>query len=239
MNGYDGNLGAISANFEAAAPQDILSWAMSQYSNRIVLACSFGGPSGMVLLDMAMGLDRSLPVYYLDTEALFPETYELIRRVQKHYGITPIAVRAEHTLAEQKRFCGDALWERDPDACCALRKVAPNRKFLKDYDAWISGVRRDQAHTRATLQIVESDRQFGLVKISPLAAWDERMVWVYIRTHGVPYNALHEANYPSLGCTYCTRPVSAGQDNRSGRWPNSEKTECGLHVTLETNVRER
>ena len=183
----------------------------------------------MVVLDIAMQVDRSIPVYYLDTGLLFPETYQLIDRVRAHYGIQPIAVRPQDTVEEQAVTHGEALWLRDPNACCRLRKVEPQMSFLRDYDAWIAGLRRDQATTRSNIPIVQFDTTFGLTKICPLAHWDERMVWTYVRAHGVPYNSLHDSGYPSAGCVPCTRAISPGEDIRAGRWPGFDKTECGLH----------
>ena len=184
----------------------------------------------MVALDMVMEIDTNTPVYYLDTGLLFPQTYALVDRVAKRYGIAPIRVSTPLSLDEQKNAYGDALWNRNPDACCALRKVAPQREFLKAYDAWISGIRRDQAPTRRSTPVVEVDRQFGIAKINPLAQWDERMVWAYVRAHDLDYNELHDANYASIGCVPCTRAVNPGESLRAGRWSQTGKIECGLHL---------
>jgi phosphoadenosine phosphosulfate reductase len=216
--------------FESAPPEEILTWALDSYPARIVLACSFGGPSGMVTLDMTMRIAPGTPVYYLDTSLLFPETHALVGIAAERYGITPIAVRAELNLEQQSRLHGEALWERDPDRCCGLRKVAPQRAFLQNYDAWISSIRRDQTGARRDTPVVQWDDRFGLVKINPLATWDERMVWTYINAHGLPYNDLHDRNYPSLGCIPCTRAIRDGEDLRAGRWSGRAKAECGLHA---------
>ena len=219
----------MARTFEDAAPQEILSWAARIFRGHLALACSFGGPSGLVLLDMAMQIDRGIPVYYLDTGLLFAETYALIGAAGKRYGIAPVAVQPARTLEEQAEDHGPALWERNPDQCCNLRKVEPQRAFLKGYDAWISGVRRDQSRTRAGLDIVGWDSKFNLVKINPLATWSEDMVWTYVRAHGIPYNPLHDRGYPSIGCTTCTIAVKPGEDARAGRWSGFAKSECGLH----------
>jgi phosphoadenosine phosphosulfate reductase len=134
------------------------------------------------------------------------------------------------TPSQQSEKYGDALWSRDPDACCAIRKVEPNERALAGKRAWISGIRRDQTKQRAGMDIVEWDEKFGLVKINPLANWTESQVWKYILDNGVPYNELHDRNYPSIGCTHCTTAVVPGEDPRSGRWQGFDKTECGLHV---------
>ncbi len=211
--------------------QRILEWALDAYRDRIVLSCSFGGSGGMVLVDLVSKIDRSVPVFYLDTGLLFPETYALIERVKERYGIEPIAVAPELDLVAQAARDGDALWARDPDRCCALRKVEPQRRFLGGYDAWITGLRRDQASTRADLKHVDWNAEpAGLAKISPLAEWTEDDCLAYIRANGVPYNALADDGYPSVGCVPCTRRVRRGEGPRAGRWASFAKTECGLHA---------
>lgn len=220
-----------AAELEGRPAQDILRWAYGRFGRRMALACSFGGPSGMVLLDMLMALDPLVPVFYLDTGMLFPETYRLLDVAARRYGIQPTAVRPALSVARQAHTHGEALWSRDPDRCCDLRKVQPQRAFLRAYDAWITGIRRDQAATRWATPVVAWDGQFGLGKIAPLAGWSERDVWRYIHEHDVPYNPLHDRGYPSIGCTHCTRAVRQGEDPRAGRWSGSGKIECGLHQT--------
>lgn len=222
-------LAQLNAELAEATPQEILAWAIKRYGADLVLACSFGGISGMVLLDMTMKLDKSVPVFYLDTDFLFPETYWLRDEAAAHYGIEPIAFRPTITVEEQAAQYGDALWQRDPDQCCAIRKVEPNRRALQGRRAWIAGLRRDQSNTRSEVQPVAWDKKFALYKISPLWNWTEEQVWQYIADNKVPYNPLHLENYPSIGCTHCTRPVAPGEDSRAGRWSGFIKTECGLH----------
>ena len=221
-----------SAALEGREPQDILRWAVDRYHPGLALACSFGGPSGMVLLDMLMRIESGVEVFYLDTDFLFPETYQLRDTAAARYGFKPVGYMSLLTPQQQAQKHGDALWARDPDACCAIRKVEPNRRALAGKRAWISGIRRDQSKTRTDIDIVQWDEQFGLVKINPLANWTESQVWKYILDNGVPYNVLHDQNYPSIGCTHCTKPVAPGDDPRSGRWQGFDKTECGLHVEL-------
>ncbi|HKD76639.1 MAG TPA: phosphoadenylyl-sulfate reductase, partial [Ktedonobacterales bacterium] len=224
------DLERIAAELDEKTPQEILSWAIETYGDRITLACSFGGPSGMVLLDMALRLKPDIPVFYLDTGLLFPETYALAETVADRYHITPVALRPGLTVAEQATRFGDALWAREPDHCCDLRKVAPQREYLKGFDAWITGLRRDQASTRRATPVIQWDAKFGLAKLAPLAHWGEREVWSYIVANDVPYNPLHDQSYPSIGCTHCTRPVLPGEDMRAGRWSGFQKVECGIHV---------
>jgi phosphoadenosine phosphosulfate reductase len=213
--------------------QGVLDWAWSSYPDEIVLACSFGGTSGMVLLDLIARSGRNVPVFYLDTGLLFDQTLALVERVRARYGIDPIAVRPTIDLIEQAGLHGDELWLRDPDACCAIRKVEPNRAFLLNYRAWITGVRRDQSPTRSDLGYVEFDDPAGngIAKISPLADWSEADVRTYLEEHDVPYNELLDRGYTSLGCKPCTRFPVDPANPRSGRWVGFEKTECGLHST--------
>lgn len=220
----------IGRTFEDATPQDVIAWAVRVFGQRLALACSFGGPSGLVLLDMLVKIDATIPIYYLDTDLLFPQTYEHVTRVANHYGVHPVRVRPAQTLDEQGAEFGTDLWERDPDKCCDLRKVQPQREFLRGYLAWMSGVRRGGFGLRRNLPVVRWDANFGLIKISPLATWSDRMVWAYIKAHDVPYNPLHDRGYPSIGCVTCTAPVVNGESERAGRWRGFAKTECGLHL---------
>ncbi|MDP9236684.1 MAG: phosphoadenylyl-sulfate reductase [Chloroflexota bacterium] len=224
------DLEAAATALEGKTPQEILAWAAQLYQPRLALACSFGGPSGMVLLDMMMQIDRAVEVFYLDTDFLFPETYRLRDAVAAKYDFKPVGYMSLLTPSQQAAKHGDALWARDPDACCAIRKVEPNERALAGKTAWISGIRRDQSSTRANTPIVEWDAKFGLVKVNPLASWTESQVWKYILDNAVPYNELHDQSYPSIGCTNCTKPVLEGADPRSGRWQGFDKIECGIHV---------
>lgn len=221
---------AGAPEFEDASPQEILTWALATFAGRIALSCSFGGPTGLVALDMALAIEPALPVFYVDTSLLFPETYALVAAVERRYGIRVEALRSALTLNGQRDVHGDALWKRDPDRCCEIRKVEPQRAFLANYDAWISGIRRDQTVARREARIVHRDERFGVVKINPFARWDERMVWTYVRAHDLPYNALHDRSYPSIGCTHCTRAVRDNEPARAGRWAAFAKVECGLHA---------
>ena len=231
VNSYDAEtLQRFSAELEGKEPQEVLRWAVRQFQPGLALACSFGGPSGMVILDMVMRIDPTVDVFYLDTDFLFPETYRLRDACEARYGLKPIGYQSLLTPAKQAEQYGEALWSRDPDLCCQLRKVEPNQRALAAKTAWISGMRRDQSKTRAEIAIVEWDAKFNLVKLNPLAAWDERQVWAYIVENGVPYNELHDRGYPSIGCTHCTKPVKPGDDPRSGRWQGFDKVECGIQM---------
>ncbi len=224
-------LQAWGESFEARQPQEVLAAAIERYEPKIVLACSFGAED-VVLVDMVHRIDPSVPLFYLDTDFLFPETYATRDRVIERYGLQPqqvMQVKSLLTPEQQAAQYGEALWTRQPDQCCELRKVEPLTRVLKEFDAWITGIRRDQSATRANAKLIEWDQKFQLAKVNPLAQWTWEDVWTYIRVHGVPYNALHDRNYPSIGCTYCTSPVMPGEDSRAGRWKTFTKTECGLH----------
>jgi phosphoadenosine phosphosulfate reductase len=222
-------LAAWNRRFENETPQALLSWAAERWGSRLALTCSFGGAAGMVLLDMILEVAPETPVLYLDTGLLFPETYALIAQVREHYGKALQPVYPANTVAQQAVKEGAALWERDPDRCCGLRKVQPLSEVLAPYHAWIAGLRRDGGATRSGVKLLEWSNKHNLVKLNPLAFWNDRDVWRYINKHDVPYNPLLDQGYTSLGCVPCTRlPIS--DDPRSGRWAGFAKTECGLHV---------
>jgi phosphoadenosine phosphosulfate reductase len=226
----EADLERLNAELSNSSPQAIIKWALNEFGRDLILACSFGGITGMALLDMAAQLDPTIRVFYLDTDFLFPETHQLQETARRRYSIFPVAFKSRLTPTRQAELYGDALWERDPDLCCDLRKVEPTRRALDGSRAWLTGLRApDQASTRQNVRAIEWDAQFGLYKISPLWNWTEEMVWIYLRSENVPYNALHEQGYPSIGCTNCTKPVAAGEDSRAGRWRGLTKTECGLH----------
>ena len=210
------------------ATTDALRLASERFAPRLVMATAFG-VEGCVLIDI-IGRNR-LPVdiFTLDTGLFFDETYTLWSKLEERYGLRIRAVRPELSLSEQEGRFGEALWERDPDRCCELRKVLPLRAALEGAEAWISALRRDQTPERANAALVGLDEKFGLVKINPLVEWTSRDVWEYVREYDVPFNPLHEQGYPSIGCMPCTSPVRSGQDPRAGRWRGSTKTECGIH----------
>ena len=224
-------LAGLNQALENHTPQKILESALERYGSGIILACSFGAED-VVLVDMMLRINPRSVLFYLDTDFLFPETHAVRDRIIAHYQLTDdqiIHMKSALSPTEQAAQHGEALWLRDPDRCCQLRKIEPLTQILRRYAAWITGIRRDQSPTRAQAGLVEWDAKFGLVKFNPLAAWSWDQVWEYIRTHNVPYNKLHDQHFPSIGCTHCTAPVMPGDDPRSGRWKSSTKTECGLH----------
>ncbi len=221
------DLNALNATL--VYPEDILQWAVDAYRERLAVVTSFQ-VTGIVTLHLLHQMGVTVDVLTLDTGLLFPETYELMERAQERLKFNLIPVKPELTVEQQAAQYGDALWTRDPDACCRMRKVVPLDGALVGYDAWIAGLRRDQSKTRSSLQAITWDKRNEKIKISPLIDWTEEMVWTYIHAYELPYNSLHDRGYPSIGCYPCTQPVQDGGDLRGGRWVNQAKTECGIHL---------
>ena len=197
--------------------QEVLAHVVDEYHPRLYVACSFQKEAS-VILDMLVAIEPAARVFTLDTGVLFPETYETWRRIEDRYGIEIDIYRGEWI---------DGLWQRDPDACCGMRKVEPLERALSEVDAWITGLRRDQSPARAhTPKLGEDAGHPGKVKCAPLADWSEKDVWRYIVEHDVPYHPLHDRGYASIGCTHCTSPGGG----REGRWAGTDKIECGLHL---------
>lgn len=223
-------LDTLNTSFETAYPGDVLRWAAETYGDKLAVVTSFQ-PTGIVTLHMLSEIAPATPVLTLDTGLLFPETYALIDELEARLHLNLIRVRPAQTVSEQAAVYGDNLWEREPDQCCNLRKAIPLSLALEGYEAWITGLRRDQSSGRRATPIVSWDSKYGKVKLSPFATWTEEMIWTYINAHELPYNALHDRNYPSVGCYPCTQPVAPDAlDKRAGRWSNHAKTECGIHV---------
>ncbi|MHA6481119.1 phosphoadenylyl-sulfate reductase [Paenibacillus sp. strain BS8-2] len=217
-----------AVELENASPEDIIRFAVETFPN-ITFACSFGAED-VVLVDMLQKISPKTDIFYLDTDFHFKETYETRDRMIEAYpGIPFVEVKPLITPEEQAEQFGGELWKTDANKCCDIRKVQPLTSILSKYEAWITGIRRDQAPTRANAKKIEYDVKFGLVKFNPIASWTTEDVWNYIRDNNVVYNPLHDQHYPSIGCEYCTRKVMPGEDPRAGRWSGQEKTECGLH----------
>ena len=212
------------ADLDALDAREVLAWAVEHHHPRLAAACSFQKEAS-VILDLLLGIEPQARFFTLDTGLLFSETYETWRRVEERYGVK-VEVYEGISVEQQAAEYGDALWARDPDACCGLRKVSPLTQALSTVDAWISGLRRDQSPERAATRKLAWDEAHGVWKLNPLADWTERDVWRYIVEHDLPYHPLHDQGYASIGCVHCTMP---GND-RVGRWAGSAKTECGLHA---------
>jgi len=222
---------ALSTQFESSSPQDILRWATETYGDKLAIVTSFQ-ITGIVTLHMLQDIAPRTPVLTLDTGFLFPETYDLIDTLETQFDLNLTRVKPRQTPKQQARDYGDRLWERNPDRCCHLRKTIPLRDALDGYEGWVTGLRRDQSERRANTPIISIDQRTRLIKVAPFANWTEDMLWTYIHAYELPYNELHDKGYPSIGCWSCTQAVSDGEDARSGRWANTGKTECGIHVEL-------
>lgn len=223
-----------AARLDAAAPGESLRWAWERFGARAAIGTSFQG-AGIVIMHLAHELGLAFPVFTLDTGLLFPETLELKKRLEERLGISIESLEPELSVAEQARLHGEALWSRDPDSCCTLRKVLPLRRRLSALDCWITGLRRDQSDARAGTGVVELHELEGLegrhvVKLNPLARWSREQVWEHLRHHHLPWNPLHDRGYRSIGCQPCTRPAGEGAGERAGRWTGFGKTECGIHT---------
>jgi phosphoadenosine phosphosulfate reductase len=222
-------VGELAERFEARTAEHVVEWAAGTFGARAILTCSWQKQSS-VLIHMAAQVAPGIRVVELDTGLLFPETYETREKLIARYPVRFERVAPELTVDEQAQAHGPKLWERDPDACCGIRKVAPLARVLEGSDAWITGIRRDQSTTRENARKIELDVRRGVVKIQPLADWTSRDVWRYIWRHSIPYNTLHDHGFPSIGCIPCTTSVEgAAPDERSGRWRGTGKVECGLH----------
>ncbi len=208
---------------ERMSAEELLALVIERFHPRLYVACSFQKEAS-VIMDMALRIAPDVRFFTLDTGLLFRETYDTWRRLEERYGIT-VDVYQGLSLARQEVLHGERLWERDPNACCDLRKVAPLKAALATVDCWVTGIRRDQSPTRAATPKLHWDERHGLWKANPLADWSEKDVWRYIAAHDVPYNPLHDQGYESIGCTHCTVPGRG----REGRWQGHGKTECGLH----------
>ena len=208
-------------DFEAMSADELLRWAHEEFGERLCLTCSWQRQSS-ALVHMVSELELGVDIVELDTLVLFPETYATRDRLVEQYGLELKSFRPLDPI--------DRLWETDPDRCCGIRKVEPLERALAGYDAWITGIRREQSPTRANAQKVEWSERYGVWKIQPLVDWDSKRVDAYITVNEIPYNPLHDQGYPSIGCIHCTRAVTAGEDERAGRWTGSGKLECGIHV---------
>jgi phosphoadenosine phosphosulfate reductase len=212
---------------EGADPRDVLRWAAEQFGDRFALTSSM---ADAVLTTLAAEAVPGVHVIFLDTGYHFPQTLMTRDRVGSELDVSIVNVRPRLSVAEQNSEYGQSLYDRDPDKCCAMRKVEPLDRVLKDYDAWASGVRRDESPTRANTKVVGWDARRDLVKVNPLACWTQEQVDAFAAERGVIMNPLVELGFASIGCAPCTARPEPGANARSGRWAGTEKTECGLHV---------
>ena len=222
-------------DFEAMTAEQLVLWAYEEYGDRLCLTCSWQKQSS-ALVHMVAELGVPIDVVELDTHLFFKETYETRDRLVERYGLNLIRPDVI-TVAEQHKEEGPNLWERDPDRCCHIRKVEPLVRALEPYDAWISGIRRDQSPSRAETPKLQWSDRYDVWKVHPLADWDEKRVWAYIEVNEIPYNPLHDGGYRSIGCIPCTRPIRPDEEERAGRWAGSDKLECGIHADVATMER--
>lgn len=212
---------------EDAPAREIIRWAAATFGDRLCLTSSM---SDALLVDLVSRVKPGVDVLFIDTGYHFAETIGTRDAVQQVYDVNVINVQGSRSVAEQERDLGPRLFGRNPDLCCYLRKVEPLNRALEPYLAWISGIRRDEADTRADAKVVEWDAKRQMVKVNPIARWTQDDVDNYMADNGVLINPLHYDNYPSIGCAPCTRQVAEGEDPRSGRWAGLGKVECGIHL---------
>jgi phosphoadenosine phosphosulfate reductase len=216
------DLEKLREEVEPLGAEEALAWAFERFGRELRIAASFQKTSS-VIVDMAHRLDPETRFFYVDTGLLFPETHETRDALAERYGID------FERFGQQNGHGAANLLPLDQDGCCADRKVELMRTALSDVSCWVSGIRRVDSETRVDAPKFGWDERFGLWKLNPLADWDEKRVWTYIKDHHVPYNQLHDQGYPSIGCMPCTTAVTNGGDERAGRWAGTDRTECGIH----------
>ncbi len=216
---------------ETKGARNVLEWVYQNFHEQEIVYASSFGAEAIVLIDLIHQIKPDAHIVFLDTDLHFLETYEVIDKIEARFPTLKIErKKPKLSLDEQAAEYGSALWKRDPNLCCQIRKVLPLREVLTTKEAWISGLRREQSPTRKNTEFINKDEKFKNLKICPLIHWTWEEVWSYIRDRDLPYNKLHDQHYPSIGCFPCTQPTEVNGDSRAGRWAGSGKTECGLHV---------
>jgi phosphoadenosine phosphosulfate reductase len=218
----------LAAELRCASAEEILREAVDRFPGRVVLTCSWQRTSS-ALIHMIATQALDVRIVEVDTGLLFPETHAVRARLVQRYGIEVETLRPRRTVEQQASDEGPELWRREPDRCCAMRKVEPLERALGDADAWVSGLRRSSGGSRSDTQPLSLDEQRGVVKVAPLWDWTAEDVEDFVAQNRIPVHALHSQGYPSIGCMPCTRAVGNVEDERAGRWAWSGKTECGLH----------
>jgi phosphoadenosine phosphosulfate reductase len=211
---------------EGAPAEAVIEWAAEQFGPRFCVTSSMADG---VVAHLASRVAPGIDVIFLDTGLHFPQTLRVRDEVEAAMPVRLLSIQPRHTVGQQDGEHGPRLFARDPDACCALRKVEPLERALADYDAWAAGVRRGETAARASTREVDYDIARGKVKVAPIARWTDADVAAYIERYQIPVNELLNQGYGSVGCWPCTRKVAPGEDPRAGRWAMFDKTECGLH----------
>ena len=226
---------ALNDRLRGKSAEEIARWAGETFGPEIKLASSFGAED-VVLIDIVSRVAPQIQLFTLDTGRLHDETYEVMERVRVKYDNLPIQTMfpkrdTVELLVREKGFYSFRDSVDNRRECCGIRKVEPLKRALSDAQAWMTGLRRDQSVTRTETEAVEWDEGNGMLKVNPLVDWTNDDVWAYIKVNKVPYNALHDQGFPSIGCAPCTRAIKPGEDIRAGRWwwENPEYKECGLH----------
>ncbi|KUH80535.1 MULTISPECIES: phosphoadenylyl-sulfate reductase [unclassified Mycobacterium] len=217
-----------AAELDGASALDLLRWTDENFGDSYIVASNM---QDAVLVDLAAKVRPGVDVLFLDTGYHFVETIGTRDAVEAVYDVNVVNVRPEHSVAEQDELFGKDLFAREPNECCRMRKVEPLSAALRGYSAWVTGIRRVEAPTRANAPLISWDKAFGLVKINPLAAWTDEDMQAYIDANSVLVNPLVDEGYPSIGCAPCTAKPVEGADPRSGRWAGTGKIECGLHAS--------
>jgi len=233
-------LKSLNERFNAQPTEEILRWSWERFNSRAAIGTSFQG-AGLVMMHLAKLSGLSFPVFTLDTGLLFSETIELKKRLEDFLGIEIEGVHPDLSVEQQNEAQGPELWNHNPDLCCTMRKVLPLQGKLAELDCWITGLRREQSETRATVGFVDVyifDENSGreIVKLNPMANWSRDAVWSYIKQNRIPYNPLHDRGYRSIGCWPCTKVTANGENERAGRWTGFSKVECGIHTFMSKKV---
>lgn len=228
---FPSNIDALNARFKAESTENLLHWAATVLGDDLVMSTGFG-PSGIVLMHMLSKIRPWTTVFYLETDLHFAETHALKDELSGRLGIQFETVHSGLSLDDQSKRFGPKLWQSEPGLCCHLRKVEPLQKYLADKRGWVTAIRRDQSATRANTNLVSWNETHQILKLAPLAFWRREQVWDYVKQHNLPYSALHDKGFPSIGCAPCTRAASDPNNERSGRWAGQNKTECGIHQKL-------
>lgn len=224
----------LNAKVEHAGTVECLRFFLKEYKGKVALSSSMGAED-QVLTDMVTNIDPETRIFTLDTGRIFPETYDLIDKTNKKYGISIDVMFPDYKAVQQmvKEKGINLFYEsvENRKLCCHIRKIEPLKRAFEGLDVWICGLRREQSVTRYNTKMVEWDDANSMIKVNPLIDWKEKDVWDYIKTNDVPYNELHDKGFPSIGCQPCTRAIKPGEDVRAGRWwwEEPEQKECGLH----------